>query len=462
VSEMLLLGAGASRGAGVPLAHEMTREILSRFQNEMPLKSSYRVLAFVAGGLLFQQGQEGGNPLNGDINVEDLFNAVRLLAERRNLEAAPFIGSWHTMVDRLDQRQKSSEQTGGTIGRAIFKAISEKLKSAIPQSPTGFASSDVDRAVDTAVRTIGSGRGGFLVNTVGRSIGDFVHKYLTSWADNFDRGFARDSEIERELVNAIQREQHQPGEGEIFNTAAIRMISILRTLVWINTPERVEYLSPLLNLQARQERVVVATLNYDNAVELLCQSKEIPCKVGIEKWGSSRRLDCEGKGIILLKLHGSIDWKYDDQVPTLEQPYGVRTVRQVSPEDVAKNLHPAVIFGEKNKLTTDGPFLDILREFAKELDNSQLVTVVGYSFADAHINEYIGRWLNASPQNKLRVIDPNFARNRNSFALFLRANCLHRIETFEEGAERVLPTLYAAREPSAGQETSNGNKTATP
>jgi hypothetical protein len=86
---MLLLGAGASKEAGVPLAREMTKEILDSLSwNE----HSSHVLRFVLGGLQFQAGVNGANPLDS-VDVEELFSAVDLLAERRHLEIAPFIGA---------------------------------------------------------------------------------------------------------------------------------------------------------------------------------------------------------------------------------------------------------------------------------------------------------------------------------------------------------------------------------
>jgi hypothetical protein len=38
---------------------------------------------------------------------------------------------------------------------------------------------------------------------------------------------------------------------------------------------------------------------------------------------------------------------------------------------------PMVIYGQRNKLTTEGNFLDLLRQFDEELSKSDLLTVVG-------------------------------------------------------------------------------------
>ena len=89
---MLLLGAGASSAAGVPAAYEMTRAITAKVE-ERGHPTFAHILHFVTGGLLFQAGVRNQDPFRG-VDVEDLFSAVLLLADRRDLEAAPFIGSW--------------------------------------------------------------------------------------------------------------------------------------------------------------------------------------------------------------------------------------------------------------------------------------------------------------------------------------------------------------------------------
>ena len=103
MTELFLLGAGASVEAGVPDAYRMTNEMVKRLSEDD--MSRYRridkVLQFVVGGLLFQQGIKGENPFDG-INIEDLFNAVKLLGDRQNSDLSPFISSWHPELEGLE------------------------------------------------------------------------------------------------------------------------------------------------------------------------------------------------------------------------------------------------------------------------------------------------------------------------------------------------------------------------
>lgn len=71
----------------------------------------------------------------------------------------------------------------------------------------------------------------------------------------------------------------------------------------------------------------------------------------------------------------------------------------------------ALVFGERNKLTAEGPFLDLLAQFRLELEPAHRLVVVGYSFRDAHINEMIRRWVNGDRNRHVVVIDPNFPSN---------------------------------------------------
>jgi hypothetical protein len=143
--EMLLLGAGASIEAGVPGAYGMTKAVADRFRQELYLKKYAHVISFVIGGLLFKAGQEGLDPLNTDVNVEDLFNAVQLLADRHTLEAAPFVGSWHAMVEEFDKVHPSQSSTR-SLSRTIYKVVVDEICKALSVTPGHFEAGRIDSA----------------------------------------------------------------------------------------------------------------------------------------------------------------------------------------------------------------------------------------------------------------------------------------------------------------------------
>jgi hypothetical protein len=438
---MFLLGAGASKNAGVPIASEMTKRIIGTFDPDSP---EYRVLTFVTGGLLFKEGQAGRNPIAAGVNVEELFNAVQLLAGRHQLEASPFVGSWHQMVDQLDRKTRQHRASG--ISRAIFRAVWSEISSTIPSRARGVAEDRVNRAIIGVVTGIAK-RGQYTsggYGSVGHAISETIQGYLKEWTDQLRHRTHGNFDIDRAVEEAIEGRRDLSGEGEIFNETGRKMIAALRELVWIKTGEKVDYLKPILNLLADQPRLVIATLNYDNAIELLTHKSGVRCVTGIESWENTQRIQCDGDGVVLLKLHGSIDWRYKQLVPSPDRPLLAKSLERVPDDQVPHNGAPAVIFGQRNKLTAEGPFLDILREFKIALDASTRLAVIGYSFADAHVNEYVARWINSSPKRVLRIVTPDFEKNQNDFAVMLRRQCPSRLQIVPGRAEDVLEELCRA------------------
>lgn len=389
MKEMILLGAGASVEAGVPDTYGMTRKITELFRNDVEMKRYSPVISFVIGGLLFQQGVRGEDPLQGAINVEELFNAVQLLAERNALEAAPFVGSWHAKVQELD-RARFPEPQFDRLYRLIRDGIRNEIRS--------------------------------------------------EWSGSFGS-----YDFDRELKGAFER-MNRPGDGAIFSKTAESMIRVLANIVWIDKAERIAYLRPLVSLVDVQARLTVATLNYDNSIEQLTKSASVPCTTGIDAWSRTGSFEPSSSGIFLIKLHGSIDWALERNQSSEDRPIPHSVIRQADASEFNKaKFQPAVIFGQRNKLTAEGPFLDLLRVFQRELSRSDILTVVGYSFRDDHVNEYISQWLNQSRERKLRIINPYFDRSPSPYAGQLVRFGRDRVEVFREPAGAGLAKLYLDR-----------------
>ncbi len=136
----------------------MTQEISHRFRQHPSLTKHAHVISFVIGGLLFQQGIRGDDPLSEGVNVEELFNAVLLLAERNTLEAAPFVGSWHSMVQEFDQESAPAANLDRIL-RSIFDGVRKEIISAFPSSPPSFGSRDIDRAISRSAEGFPKGIG---------------------------------------------------------------------------------------------------------------------------------------------------------------------------------------------------------------------------------------------------------------------------------------------------------------
>ena len=448
MSEMLLLGAGASIEANVPGAYAMTEDIVHRFRQDSGLRKHAHVIAFVAGGLMFQQGIRGESPYDG-VNVEELFNAVQLLAGRRTLEAAPFVGSWHTMVEEFDKVNPPRPRLD-RVGQVIYDSVSKEILAAFSQHTFSSESSDIDRKLENAVKKIVEavvkGRSASLSSSdsVGGAVAKFVERQVDRWESRLKNARPNSHDLERELTQAIEGRETKHGEGRIYETTNELLIRTLTEIVWINDAQRVQHLQPILHLLETQQRLVVATLNYDNGIELLAQSCSVPCRTGIEEWSQHGTFDMSGEGLHLLKLHGSIDWSLERGQQGNGKPMPHSVIHACSPDQVRQGRYrPGVIFGQRNKLTAEGPFLEMLRAFQRELSQADCLTVVGYSFRDPHINEFVSRWINTDNRNILRIIDPSFEHSTVEYAQQLRRHCAQNLNIFSEKAGDGLAKAFA-------------------
>jgi NAD-dependent SIR2 family protein deacetylase len=171
--------------------------------------------------------------------------------------------------------------------------------------------------------------------------------------------------------------------------------------------QSIDYLQPLAKCRGIR---CVATLNFDTLFEQACQRVGRSIDVGVFRWNRGH-LKFEAKSTPFLKLHGSIDWcsVYDeDALEEDGRPVGPNKIIQGTPNHgFLANKRPTVLFGTPSKLTADGPYLDLLHRFERELERVSKVAVIGYSFADAHINQVLRGWLSRSRENELSIASSN-------------------------------------------------------
>ena len=200
----------------------------------------------------------------------------------------------------------------------------------------------------------------------------------------------------RPLVGQIEIDVPSNNGSNPYKEMLNSILLILIDMVWIKEPtvekpSRLGYLKPLIDLYRNQGDLVIASLNYDNAIESLAKENGVPCATGLSTWSATGDIPSPSKDILLLKLHGSVDWgfRWNDAQDT-DHPMRDQDFKQVTTAgEFRKGYEPMMIFGKGNKLTAQGPFLDLLKAFERELNASDRLTVAGYSFRDDHINEYI-------------------------------------------------------------------------
>lgn len=424
MKEMILLGAGASVDAGVPGAFDMTQKLINLFGNDPELSKHSHVLRFAVGGLLFQQGINGNDPFSG-IDVEALFNAIQLLAGRQELEAAPFIGSWHPLVEGLD-RIDSPRTDPRRLQEAIYKSVAETMSEAYSTISASSTAREIDQTIEAMIKGKQSSK----------KLGQLISEMLKSSFEKLKTKRPRDDYNFRSEFSKVTESKNLSGGGQVFEETTELMTQLLTEIVWLQDAGKVSYLLPLFSW-AEQDMLTIATLNYDNAIELAAESASVPLETGIEAWSQSRQFPQIEKGVQLLKLHGSIDWALGNGQCNNKKPLPHQFIKKVSTERMKeRGFKPAVIFGQRNKLTAKGPFLDLLRTFQQELNNSVRLTVIGYSFRDEHINELIAQWLNEDQKRNLRIINGKRFKDTNvPFARQLLTALANRLD--------VIPS-YAA------------------
>lgn len=335
---VILLGAGASKPAGLPTAVEMTRRVFDSLKDSDALKErriyerGIHALAVVIGGLQLKAAFELHDPFC-KVDIEQV------------------IGAWHPVIEYVDRIHPSELKY-------------EELQNALKE---------------------------FIIDA--RNEGLDVNPHSVVWS----------------LYNVLEALAQQ-GTGAIFDEVLDAINKVLVKILWlpVEAKTRVEYLSPLASAVQNHSPLKVFTLNYDNAVERWAISRTVHLSRGFDRYYTEYLDfpdDCE---IHLYKLHGSVDWHYTRHDPKTDKTvaYPWTTVGEHDPfSPFPPRDPPALVFGRANKLSTDGPFFDLLSEFSTNLNNTEHLVIIGYSFRDAHVNDVIGRWLNRGTERRITVFN---------------------------------------------------------
>lgn len=221
----VLLGAGASRDAELPLTEHLAEQLVASFDRELKTMNRWarqdqepvvRALHIVYGAMVSHATEQGHSPLSA-VNVERLVSAVRLLRDRRTHEAAPFIAAWKAAIEDVDDH------------------------------PLPISDSDL-----------------------GQHVG-FKHDL------RFEvNGLARD-------IATIAKATMAPGDGATF--ARLEDELLRRICELLSAPKSVAYLHPLIRFAERQPGGLdITKLNYDLTIELAAAECGVPVDSGLSRW----------------------------------------------------------------------------------------------------------------------------------------------------------------------------------
>lgn len=182
-----------------------------------------------------------------------------------------------------------------------------------------------------------------------------------------------------------------------------KILEALKNWVQLENPKTADYYSGLKPLQrALQFPLKVFSLNYDLCVEGLGEPG-FRVETGFSAVGNSpwewKRFDetspqAEYPEIYLYKMHGSINWKRDEDGNLI----CVSHSGNIRPEQMQ------VIFGRDFKLEAADPYLFYAFEFRRCSLDARLILVVGYGFGDEHINKMLIQAVRSDSSKRLLVI----------------------------------------------------------
>jgi NAD-dependent SIR2 family protein deacetylase len=173
----------------------------------------------------------------------------------------------------------------------------------------------------------------------------------------------------------------------------------------LRNPRDVSYLEGLRDLCIDGAGLDIFTLNYDLCVEKALSAASEKFANGFNEKGIwSPETFSDGAAINLFKLHGSLDW-VDDAV------YGLCSLAYPRHENAdtiqGDDTRPHLVFGTAHKLSAKEPFLTLAYYFSKATLQTQILAVVGYSFADEHVNQIIEQGMKKNANLRLIVASPS-------------------------------------------------------
>lgn len=210
----------------------------------------------------------------------------------------------------------------------------------------------------------------------------------------------------------------------------------------------------------------IVTLNYDTLIERASIKHGAAVSTGATSWDGGYRWDFPDDCLPLLKLHGSVNWRLSNAeyehwgIPRV----GLYEVKGAADPAPNKLIDASLIFGAGNKLRHTGPWPALYSRFESMLAAARTLVIVGYSFADPHVDSAITRWASASGQHRILVVDPfsaeapplrssigylryamdpSYVDERGGESYAARHPELARLEIVRKEAVEALPELFA-------------------
>lgn len=129
---VVLLGAGASKNAGLPLATELTQHLQTELQNRGDRRLS-EALGLILGALAFRNGIRGVST-NVTHDIEAVLRVAQQLAKRNDQPLSTFVGSWHPALEQLAPNGEGI--VFESLVSTAYEVLRERLQT--PEAKTKF------------------------------------------------------------------------------------------------------------------------------------------------------------------------------------------------------------------------------------------------------------------------------------------------------------------------------------
>jgi hypothetical protein len=212
-------------------------------------------------------------------------------------------------------------------------------------------------------------------------------------------------------------------------------------------PQRVDYLRPLRDFVDHYGRLDVFSLNYDAAVEIVCQQEDIPYTDGFDLYWNPIHFLSDVYRLRLFKLHGSLLWFETDGHPRKlvkipVKPEDAGGFRFFTDEGVSNVLmYPAFVKSQHVE-----PYATVIGHFREALKEASLVISIGCSFRDGYLRSVILEKMTEREGLQLLVVDPQAGE------VLLRSDRLYGASwRFTSFSERTCLLHLTAREALEGR-----------
>ena len=359
-----LLGAGASRDAGLPVSMGLTQRIGELIQEDESFEPSpygydppvgpltqayYAAIANIQAGDAYKGRPPGG------VDIERLFTTIQMLATASELEIAPFVQQWR---EPFPSRSDMSEwswfiEEALRYSRSMREGRQETFGNSGPPAPS--------------------------VSETYRKLCEVVHEKLKS-------ALTPDSESAHDYLTGL------------FQSRPTRIATL-------------NYDIGVENASANAELLV------DTGIE--------NWKGGMS-WEWSGDADIRLLKLHGSINWGRPYFEGGSVTADLPKMTDVKSSEYILNDGLWHDLQPVgLVFGLRGKLRPDGPFLAMLSEFWSWLLNADRLVAIGYSFGDEHINALIEDWIESRNGCVLEIVDPSVPKSRSdckgSTSDFIRA-----------------------------------------